>query len=678
MADSDKDILITPNVGVATNHPEIKFVGKDNSPMYLRVLDDNALSFEGTEGQVFSMSPTMSSGDIFSVSDISGVQSMAVNADGTIKIIPSGTNPSSNLYLGDLRHCFVYARGTGNNNAANSLVYLNGKKIVDSATRGLMLTIINQTDLSVVSSTNYDTYTGSTTNTNNLATAIGNMTDQQIGILVSEDAWEPNSSNGTNLWAAAKLVGLTKLGHYDGGDGSVRRPYAAIFMGSGDDANAANKFVIERMADADGDAPMASISAILVSDGVHASISGAQNQNALWSSDSNHEAPALIVDEDKQVGIGTATPDSTLHLTSGAGYLKFETSGSVGSIKSDFNLDLYADDTDGNSDSYQNIRFFTAGANERMRITHAGFVGIGTDSPDGILDVSSASTINAYYTKTATPCTFHTQVQTSAVIMGTTTNHNLQFKANGGVRMTLQPGGNVGINDTTPSYKLDVNGTGRFTGALTGNATVVSDGAGDGVVTLGETDGVFIQEFVVADGSTPTDALYSNVNQKMAATITRGNRVTTSGSGTNSSTVLTSTTSKYYLFNVVMDNISGSNVADTFQSFDVTIYIGDDTYNTSRRKTLHCMHDGSTSNLFFSAANNIQNVASQTLDYIDIGVEYATGDATITGVASDNIAVARFYITLPRTDNLGTDRFGATHLNWSWEFTGLRDEATNA
>jgi len=86
MADSDKEILITPNKSVATTHPEIKFVGKDNSPMYLRVLDDNTLSFEGTEGQVFSMSPTMSSGDIFSVNDISGIQSMVVNADGTITI----------------------------------------------------------------------------------------------------------------------------------------------------------------------------------------------------------------------------------------------------------------------------------------------------------------------------------------------------------------------------------------------------------------------------------------------------------------------------------------------------------------------------------------------------------------------------------------------------------------
>ena len=86
MADSDKVITVTPNTSVATTHPEIKFVGKDNSPMYIKTLDDNTLSFEGAEGQVFSISPTLSSGDIFSVNDISGVQSIAVNADGTITL----------------------------------------------------------------------------------------------------------------------------------------------------------------------------------------------------------------------------------------------------------------------------------------------------------------------------------------------------------------------------------------------------------------------------------------------------------------------------------------------------------------------------------------------------------------------------------------------------------------
>ncbi len=86
MADSDKDILITPNTGVATTHPKITFTGKDNSPVDLKILDDNTLSFEGAQGQVFSISPTLNSGDIFSVNDISGVQSMAINADGTISM----------------------------------------------------------------------------------------------------------------------------------------------------------------------------------------------------------------------------------------------------------------------------------------------------------------------------------------------------------------------------------------------------------------------------------------------------------------------------------------------------------------------------------------------------------------------------------------------------------------
>ena len=82
---------------------------------------------------------------------------------------------------------------------------------------------------------------------------------------------------------------------------------------------------------------------------------------------------------------------SLLHMTSGSGYLKFETSGSVGSIKSDFNLDLYADDTNGNSDSYQNIRFFPAGT-EAMRVAHDGKVGIGTTAPATNLHIADTGT----------------------------------------------------------------------------------------------------------------------------------------------------------------------------------------------------------------------------------------------------------------------------------------------
>ncbi len=89
----------------------------------------------------------------------------------------------------------------------------------------------------------------------------------------------------------------------------------------------------------------------------------------------------MRLDSSGRLGVGVTDPTSRLHVSSGSGYLKFDTSGSVGSIKSDFNLDLYADDTGNNSASYQNIRFFTAGSNERMRLTGVGKLGIGETSP---------------------------------------------------------------------------------------------------------------------------------------------------------------------------------------------------------------------------------------------------------------------------------------------------------
>ena len=51
---------------------------------------------------------------------------------------------------------------------------------------------------------------------------------------------------------------------------------------------------------------------------------------------------------------------------------------------------------------------------------------------------------------------------------------DIRINAGGSSRLTVASSGNVGINDTTPSYKLDVNGDGRFTGSfyLTGIASV--------------------------------------------------------------------------------------------------------------------------------------------------------------------------------------------------------------
>lgn len=85
MANSDKDILITPNKGT-TSLPEISFVGQLNSPIKLRVLDDNTLSFEGSAGQLFSINNNLTTGTIFAVSDVSGVPSISVEATGQVRL----------------------------------------------------------------------------------------------------------------------------------------------------------------------------------------------------------------------------------------------------------------------------------------------------------------------------------------------------------------------------------------------------------------------------------------------------------------------------------------------------------------------------------------------------------------------------------------------------------------
>ena len=84
MANSDKNILITPSVGLSTN-PTIKFNGANNTPTTLRVLDDGTVSFEGTAGQLFSISDGLT-GSIFSVNDISGIPSIEALDTGLVKI----------------------------------------------------------------------------------------------------------------------------------------------------------------------------------------------------------------------------------------------------------------------------------------------------------------------------------------------------------------------------------------------------------------------------------------------------------------------------------------------------------------------------------------------------------------------------------------------------------------
>lgn len=110
MADSDKDILITPNKG-QTGEPVIQFTGADNTPLTLRVLDDGTVSFEGSAGQLFSVADGLT-GTIYSVNDVSGIPAIEVIDDGTVILAGYGgnvgvgdTDPGAKLsVVGDIQY----------------------------------------------------------------------------------------------------------------------------------------------------------------------------------------------------------------------------------------------------------------------------------------------------------------------------------------------------------------------------------------------------------------------------------------------------------------------------------------------------------------------------------------------------------------------------------------------
>lgn len=91
MAHSDKNIVITPNIGSTTNNPQIVFSGADaslgpqNITLRTYATNNGTLSFEGSAGQLFSITNSMS-GTIFSVNDVSGVPSIEVLDSGLVKL----------------------------------------------------------------------------------------------------------------------------------------------------------------------------------------------------------------------------------------------------------------------------------------------------------------------------------------------------------------------------------------------------------------------------------------------------------------------------------------------------------------------------------------------------------------------------------------------------------------
>lgn len=131
-------------------------------------------------------------------------------------------------------------------------------------------------------------------------------------------------------------------------------------------------------------------------------------------------------------------------------------------------------------------------------------------SADNIFAMKVAGSLAAYLYSTASNTELYSTTQ-------------LQLSTGGNVRVTVTSGGNFGIATTTPSYTLDVNGTGRFTGLLTvdgGNLTLTGGyrylnfnytaNTSSRIWRLSN-DQVAYGDFVLQQNTTQTGSTFSNI-----------------------------------------------------------------------------------------------------------------------------------------------------------------------
>jgi hypothetical protein len=177
------------------------------------------------------------------------------------------------------------------------------------------------------------------------------------------------------------------------------------------------------------------------------------------------------------VGIGTTSPTQLLHVNSTTANptgIGLQNSQRYYSVRSNnFSL-VFTDETVGS---------------ERMRITSAGNVGIGTTSPDSKLDVrGTASGEIARFTtfngsdsyiyigrddSTTEGLTLgYNSSNGDCTIKAVNGSHPIIFEQNTAERMRVASNGGVGINTTNPTEKLEVNGNVKVQGDIIVNSDI--------------------------------------------------------------------------------------------------------------------------------------------------------------------------------------------------------------
>jgi hypothetical protein len=407
--------------------------------------------------------------------------------------------------------------------------------------------------------------------------------------------------------------------------------------------------------------------------------------------DDNATSTAITIDSSENVGIGTVSPDTILHIASGSSgaspasgtHLFLESSGDTqlcisspnanssqirfGSPSDASGAIISYDDTNnkftfGGSSANTFLTFNTGGAIvERMRIDSSGNVGIGTSSPGqkvaiavddnntGIgngtqnLELSNINGTNNTYSRIL----FNDTVGgAGAGIFGLkltdTTNNYGQFEfwtrgsSGGNTRMVIDPNGNVGIGTSSSNEKMQLNSSGstflQLTTTTTGTANnnglyVGVNSLGEGFVGLRDTNG---NPLIFQTENTERMRIDSSGNVGIGTSSPIGTLDVrgTSNFSTSNHTVLANTTATNDI-TIGTGLVNGALIL-------VTGYGNSVSGNISGMWMVGGFGGGSTTTLVTQIVNNVTNTGSMSLAFQSSGVVRLT-------VQNTNSTHTKFY-----------------------------------
>jgi hypothetical protein len=189
---------------------------------------------------------------------------------------------------------------------------------------------------------------------------------------------------------------------------------------------------------------------------------------------------ALYIGNTGNVGIGTTSPNTKLSVATV--WSNGTDTPFISSQVDSETLNRIGTHVESTSTAATAMTFYTHPANnassEKMRITSAGNVGIGTTSPTALLDIQPASGTSVLRVARTggTDVRVAASITSTGGLIGTYTNSPFDIYTNSTSKVRVTETGNVGIGTTSPGNKLSV-----VTGA----------GADDTIPALGSNGGKF-------------------------------------------------------------------------------------------------------------------------------------------------------------------------------------------